>query len=227
MRISTVPPAMLKIGEIVHSSASLSFVSLPRRIAVIGTRKFSVNSSERPTTMKMKAIPKASEPKKWAASSPKCGVIARGGGGERDDAEDDVEAGDERGRRQLQARARQAPLALVARAREHLVRLGRLLGLVGLWLGRLLGLLGLFFGLVGHGSACFPAGAARKRRRRQSTSWRSSGVTAGPASTAPSTSKREPWHGQSQLRSASLKCSRQPRCVQRSETPCATPSSSR
>ena len=35
-----------------------------------------MNSSERPTTMKMNAIPKNSEPKKWPASGPKFGVIA-------------------------------------------------------------------------------------------------------------------------------------------------------
>jgi hypothetical protein len=55
----------------------------------------------------------------------------------------------------------------------------------------------------------------------------SSGETAGPSSTPPSTSKREPWHGQSQLVSAELKRSRQPRCVQRSDTACSPPSGSR
>ena len=52
---------------------------------------------------------------------------------------------------------------------------------------------------------------------------RSSGLTAGPASTVPSTSKREPWQGQSQVRSASFQRVRQPRCVQRSETACSAP----
>ncbi len=56
---------------------------------------------------------------------------------------------------------------------------------------------------------------------------RSSACTAGPSRTEPSTSKREPWHGQSQLVSAALKRSRQPRWVQRSETPCSVPSGSR
>ena len=53
------------------------------------------------------------------------------------------------------------------------------------------------------------------------------GWVAGPASTSPSTSKRDPWHGQSQLRSAALKCTRQPRWVQRSETAWTAPLSSR
>jgi hypothetical protein len=44
--------------------------------------------------------------------------------GERDDAEDDVEAGDERRRGELEPRALQAPPALLARAREDLVWLG-------------------------------------------------------------------------------------------------------
>jgi hypothetical protein len=35
--------------------------------------------------------------------------------------------------------------------------------------------------------------------------------TAGPSRTAPSTSKREPWHGQSHVRSAVLKVTSQPR----------------
>src|SRR5215216_1033460 len=48
------------------------------------------------------------------------------------------------------------------------------------------------------------------------TDLRFSGRVAGPSSTAPSTSKREPWHGQSQLRSAALNRTRQPRWVQRS-----------
>jgi release factor glutamine methyltransferase len=47
----------------------------------------------------------------------------------------------------------------------------------------------------------------------------SSGFTAGPSSTLPSTAKREPWHGQSHERSAALKRKRQPMWVQRSETP--------
>jgi hypothetical protein len=42
----------------------------------------------------------------------------------------------------------------------------------------------------------------------------SSGLVAGPSSTRPSMSKREPWHGQSQLRSTALKATWQPWCVQ-------------
>ncbi len=53
------------------------------------------------------------------------------------------------------------------------------------------------------------------------------GSTAGPSRTAPSTSKRDPWHGQSQLRSAALNRTRQPRWVQRTPTACRAPSSSR
>ena len=67
-----------------------------------------------------------------------------------------------------------------------------------------------------------------QRRGRVQSSFRDvSGWTAGPSSTAPSTSNREPWHGQSQLRSAPLKRSRQPRWVQRSDTPWSLPVSSR
>ena len=54
---------------------------------------------------------------------------------------------------------------------------------------------------------------------------RSSGATAGPSSTEPSTAKREPWQGQSQERSAALKRSTQPRWVQPIETACKVPSS--
>jgi hypothetical protein len=52
---------MFMTGEIVHSCASLSPVSLRLRRVEIRTRKFSVNSPERPTTMKMKAIPTKSD----------------------------------------------------------------------------------------------------------------------------------------------------------------------
>ena len=126
---------MFMTGEIVHSSASLSVDSLPRRSAVTGTRKFSVKSSERPTTMKMKAIPKASEPKKCAALGPKCGVMAAVAAASAmmpkttsKPATSEVVVSSSLDRRE-------PPLALLARAREHLVRLGRLLGLVGLGLG--------------------------------------------------------------------------------------------
>src|SRR5690606_17869931 len=39
------------------------------------------------------------------------------------------------------------------------------------------------------------------------------GEVAGPCSTSPSVLKREPWQGQSQERSAELKCTTQPMCV--------------
>ena len=41
---------------------------------MIGTRKFSVKSSERPTTMKTKPMPKPIAPIRWAAFSPNRGV---------------------------------------------------------------------------------------------------------------------------------------------------------
>ncbi len=50
------------------------------------------------------------------------------------------------------------------------------------------------------------------------TSTAASGFTAGPSRTFPSTSKREPWHGQSHDRSAGLNRTSQPRCVQVGET---------
>jgi hypothetical protein len=72
------------------------------------------------------------------------------------------------------------------------------------------------------------------RRTREHRSERSShgmrvlsGRVAGPSRTPPSTSKREPWQGQSQLSSALLKRSRQPRCVHRRETAWRWPTSSR
>src|SRR6185436_9103640 len=49
----------------------------------------------------------------------------------------------------------------------------------------------------------------------------------GPLSTLPSTSKREPWQGQSQVFSAEFQVTTQPRCVQIAETLCRVPSSSR
>src|SRR4051794_1945894 len=61
---------MLHTGEMTHSSASLSFVMWPRRSPVTGTRKFSVNSSERPTVMKMNAMPKPSAPSACAGCWP-------------------------------------------------------------------------------------------------------------------------------------------------------------
>ncbi len=56
-------------------------------------------------------------------------------------------------------------------------------------------------------------GSAGIRDASQSSGLRSSRCTAGPCSTSPSGAKREPWHGQSQLRSAVLNATRQPRCV--------------
>src|SRR5690606_23861469 len=53
------------------------------------------------------------------------------------------------------------------------------------------------------------------------------GVGAGPLITSPSGAKREPWQGQSQLRSTSFQCTMHPRWVQTAESSCATPSSSR
>ena len=64
-------------------------------------------------------------------------------------------------------------------------------------------------------------------RRGQGASRRSSGWTAGPSSTSPSTSKRDPWQGQSHDRSAELKRSRHPRWVHRIDTACSPPSPSR
>jgi hypothetical protein len=60
-----------------------------------------------------------------------------------------------------------------------------------------------------------------------SVSTRSRSTTAGPVSTRPSHAKREPWQGQSQLRSAGFQVTWQPRCVQTGETRCSRPCSSR
>jgi hypothetical protein len=54
----------------------------------------------------------------------------------------------------------------------------------------------------------------RPRRRAGSRRPRSRGEVGGLSTTAPSGSNREPWQGQSQLRSASLKWTVHPRCVQ-------------
>jgi hypothetical protein len=51
-----------------------------------------------------------------------------------------------------------------------------------------------------------------------------SGVTAGPARMPPSTAKREPWQGQSQVCSAAFQATWQPRWVQRVETALSVPS---
>jgi RNA polymerase sigma-B factor len=55
----------------------------------------------------------------------------------------------------------------------------------------------------------------------------SNGSVAGPCRTVPSVAKREPWQGQSQVCSASLKATMQPRCVQRAETETVSPSALR
>ena len=54
-----------------------------------------------------------------------------------------------------------------------------------------------------------------------------SGRTAGPSITSPCAAKRDPWQGQSQLRSAEFQLTMQPRWVQRAESSCSAPSSSR
>ncbi len=79
------------------------------------------------------------------------------------------------------------------------------------------------------------------RRKRQASPCRASALSPvkrrpracapashrGPWSTSPSGSKREPWQGQSQLRSALFQSSWQPRCVQIGETATRLPSSRR
>ena len=59
----------------------------------------------------------------------------------------------------------------------------------------------------------FCAGASRRLSAR----------IAGLFSTAPEGSKREPWQGQSQLRSSGFQVSKQPRCVQRGSTSISRP----
>src|SRR4029453_16589573 len=49
------------------------------------------------------------------------------------------------------------------------------------------------------------------------------GVSAGPEMTLPSGLKREPWHGQSQVRSVSFHATRQPICVQVAEHTVSVP----
>ena len=49
---------------------------------------------------------------------------------------------------------------------------------------------------------------------------------AGPWMTLPSTSNREPWQGQSQVRSRRLNPTVQPRCVQTADTAWISPASS-
>jgi hypothetical protein len=62
---------------------------------------------------------------------------------------------------------------------------------------------------------------------RYGGSLRSSGRTAGPCTTAPSRANREPWQGQSQVRSAPFQSTMQPRWVQRADSARTVPSSSR
>jgi hypothetical protein len=54
-----------------------------------------------------------------------------------------------------------------------------------------------------------------------------SGDSAGPASTSPLGLNREPWHGQSHVRSAVFHATSQPRCVHVAERTIAAPASSR
>ena len=71
------------------------------------------------------------------------------------------------------------------------------------------------------------AGGARVVAAPYSSGLRSSRCTAGPWSTSPSGAKREPWHGQSQLRSARFQLTWQPRWLQLVETATSVPSSRR
>jgi hypothetical protein len=65
------------------------------------------------------------------------------------------------------------------------------------------------------------------RPRASYSSAAASGLMAGPLTTCPSVWKREPWQGQSQVRSFEFHCTTQPRCVQTAERSCSWPSSSR
>ena len=70
-------------------------------------------------------------------------------------------------------------------------------------------------------------GGARDRGRPPRPQGPLSGRTAGPSITSPLPAKREPWQGQSQVRSAVFQLTMQPRCVQRADSSCSVPSSSR
>jgi hypothetical protein len=59
-----------------QSSPSFTHDPRSRESPVIGTRKFSVKSSDRPTTMNTNAIPNASEPTRCACSIPARGSTA-------------------------------------------------------------------------------------------------------------------------------------------------------
>jgi hypothetical protein len=72
-----------------------------------------------------------------------------------------------------------------------------------------------------------PSAAQSRHESRAGVARFASGFVAGPSRISPSTLNREPWHGQSQLRSAAFHATWQPRCVQRAETACSSPSSSR
>lgn len=82
-----------------------------------------------------------------------------------------------------------------------------------------------------HGGSCGPrrgrAVPGPSPPRAVQTLRGGSGRTAGPWRTSPSTPNREPWHGHSHAVSASLNATRQPRCVQRADSACRSPPSSR
>jgi cation diffusion facilitator family transporter len=63
-----------------------------------------------------------------------------------------------------------------------------------------------------------PNASVERVRDRPQISRGGSGLRAGPWITVPSTSKIEPWHGQSQVRSALFQVTVQPLCVQLAET---------
>ena len=110
-RMISVPPRMLKTGDTVQSRASASQELRSRRSSpAIGTRKFSVKSSPRPTTRKTKPMPNAIEPKTCAASPPVQSAQVRRDERERHDARDDVEARRERRRHDLDERPLEPPL---------------------------------------------------------------------------------------------------------------------
>ena len=70
-------------------------------------------------------------------------------------------------------------------------------------------------------------GGARDRGRPPRAQGPLSGRTAGPSITSPVAAKREPWQGQSHVRSPVFQLTMQPRCVQRADSSCSVPSSSR
>ncbi len=66
-----------------------------------------------------------------------------------------------------------------------------------------------------------------RSRRGQASGFSSRSFTAGPWITRPVWSKREPWQGQSQDRSAWFHFTWQPRCVHTADTWCSLPPGSR